>query len=176
MKNQLFKILILVIIIFGGLGLYNVNKNYYAIYNINSINVTSENPLTSEKVKIEFGNSIYSLKRISDKVLLNNQKKYSLVYNGKSIKSIKNEYGENDFLIIYDNKYYYLFRQFKTNCNHQHKYNFHFYQKDKKIFIETEIIGIDAMKFEKEMLEIKLADKYLNNELLKNVNITNNRN
>lgn len=71
-----------------------------------------------------------------------------------------NGYGENDFLVTYDDTYYLSFRQFKSNRRHQHDYNFHFFEEGDKIILQVSIEGQDAMTFERSMLEISPADQY----------------
>ena len=159
-KRRILIITGLFILILGGLGLRKINKDYYAIWDNNSINVTVDVPLTSDKVKIEFGISVNTINRSTDADLFSRREKYTVLFDGKAKDIMINEYGENDFLITYDNKYYFSFRQFKFNRSHQHDYNFCFFQKDNKVFIRADIKGQDAMKFERQMLDISLADKY----------------
>ena len=91
----------------------------------------------------------------SDIGTIPNREKYSvLAFDGEVKNEIPNEYGENDFLITYDNKYYLTFRHFKTNWKHQHDYNFRFYSKDNKIFLQADIKGIDDETFDKPMLDL----------------------
>ncbi len=144
----------------SGLGLWKLNKDFLLLWNSNSINVTAESPLNTDKVKIEFGISVNTISRPTDSDLFEHRGKYTVLYDGKVKDKMINDYGENDFLITYDNKYYFSFRQFKFNRRHQHNYYFHFYQKDDKIFIRLNIKGQDAMKFERQMLDISLAEKY----------------
>jgi hypothetical protein len=159
-KRRILIISGLLILILGGLGFWKINKDYYAIWDNNSISVTADEPLTSGKVKIEFGISVNTINRSTDEDLFSRREKYTVLFDGKTEDNMINDYGENDFLITYDNKYYFSFRQFKFNRSHQHDYNFHFFQKDNKVFIRADIKGQDAMKFERPMLHISLADKY----------------
>jgi len=159
-KKRILIISGLLVLILGGLGLYRINKDYYAIWDINSINVITDNKLTSDKVKIEFGISVNTINRSTDEDLFTRRENYTVLFDGKTKNNMINDYGENDFLITYDNKFYFSFRQFKLNRSHQHDYNFHFFQRDNKVFIRAEIKGKDAMEFERPMLEISLADKY----------------
>jgi hypothetical protein len=150
----------LLLLVAGGLGLWKFNKDFLLLWNSNSIKVTTDNPLTIDKVKIEFGISVNTISRSTDTDLFERREKYTVLYDGEAKDKMINEYGENDFLITYDNKYYFSFRQFKFNRRHQHDYNFHFYPKGNKIYIHADIKGQDAMKFERPMLVISLADKY----------------
>ena len=150
----------LLLLVAGGLGLWKFDKDFLLLWNSNSIKVTTDNPLTPDKVKIEFGISVNTISRSTDTDLFKRREKYTVLYDGDSKDEMINDYGENDFLITYDNKYYFSFRQFKFNRRHQHDYNFHFFPKDNKVFIRADIKGQDAMKFERPMLDISLADKY----------------
>lgn len=159
-KRRILIISGLLILVIGGLGLWKFNKDFLLLWDSNSINVTADSPLTADKVKIEFGISVNTINRSTDSDLFDSREKYIVLYEGKTKDNMINDYGENDFLITYDNKYYFSFRQFKFNRRHQHDYNFHFFQADNKIFIRADIKGQDAMKFERPMLDISLANKY----------------
>lgn len=166
-KKTMSKMRILIIIISGllitvavGLGLRKCNKDFLLLWNSNSINVTTESPLIQDKVKIEFGICANSINRKDDAELFLKRENYIILFDGETKDEMINDYGENDFLITYDNKYYFSFRQFKFNRRHQHDYNFHFYQKDGRIFIRADIKGQDAMRFERTMLDVGVAHKY----------------
>lgn len=160
MKNRKIIITGLLILFLGGLGLWKLNKDFLLLWSSNTINVTADQPLTPNKVKIEFGVSVNSINRPTDADLFEHREKYNVLFDGRQKDNMVNEYGENDFLITYDNKYYLSFRQFKFNRRHQHDYNFHFSQQDNKVFMTVDIQGEDAMKFERPLLDISLADKY----------------
>ena len=133
------------------------------LWNSNKINIQTQKPLTDKKVKIEFGISVNTISRRNDLDLFSNRNKYLVIYNGEKENQIVNDYGENDFLITYDNKYYLSFRQFKFNRRHQHTYNFEFFEKMNDIYIKVNIKGQDRMRFERKMLLIKDAEKYVCN-------------
>ncbi len=133
------------------------------LWNSNIVSIETESPLTDEKVKIEFGISVNTINRPNDSELFSDREKYSIIYNGKKENGITNEYGENDFLITYDNEFYYSFRHFKFNRRHQHKYDFNFSKQAKDIVMKVKISGKDGMAFERKMLKIKEAEKYVCN-------------
>ncbi|GAA5021969.1 hypothetical protein GCM10011506_01850 [Marivirga lumbricoides] len=161
MKRKILLIAEFLVLILGGLSLWKINKDYYVIWdNNNIINVTVDDPLTADKVKSEFGISVNSINRSTDEDLFNKREKYTVLFDGDPQDNMINDYGENDFLITYGNEYYFSFRQFKFNRNHQHEYNFHFSKRDDRIFIRADIKGQDAMKFERPMIDIDLTDKY----------------
>jgi len=87
-------------------GLFFINKHYFIIWNANNVTVITQPPLDSKKVKIEFGVSVNTINRANDLDLFKNRSKYIVVYNGQNLTEIDNEYGENDFLITYDDLYY----------------------------------------------------------------------
>ncbi|MBS1635888.1 MAG: hypothetical protein JST26_08175 [Bacteroidetes bacterium] len=138
----------------GGVFYWAVQHDYLLLSNTNSIVVTADTPLTADKVIIEFGISINSINRSSDDELFKRMGKYSLLFAGKELQQIENEYGENDFLITYDNTYYLAFRQFKTNWRHQHEYRFHFHKKGDELFLRCNITGVDDMSFDCPMRAI----------------------
>jgi len=161
MKRRVLIILgLLLCVVVCGLGFWKLNRDFLLLWNVNSIKVTAESPLTVNNVKIEFGISVNTISRSTDTDLFNGREKYTVLYDGKKKNDMVNDYGENDFLITYDNKYYFSFRQFKCSLRHQHDYNFHLFQKSDRVFIRVNIKGQDAMRFERPMLEISLADKY----------------
>lgn len=128
--------------------------------------VTTSNTLKTEKVKVEFGIGVNTINRKNDKELFTNPSKYTILYNGKRQNEIINEYGENDFLITYDNKYYLSFRHFKFNRRHQHKYYFHFFENDNKIIVKVDIKGEDSMEFERPMIDKYNSENYRCNAVI----------
>jgi len=160
MKNKIILLSGILAIFLCGFGLWKLNKDFLLLWNSNNIEVRVDTPLTKDKVKIEFGNSVNTINRSTDSDLFNNREKYSVIYDGEPKEEMINEYGENDFLITYDNKYYFSFRQFKFNRRHQHDYNFHLYEKGDKIILQVNIKGQDGMVFERPMLDLSLADQY----------------
>ena len=155
---------------------YYMNKNFLLLWNANNINVSVEKPLEKEKVKIEFGISINTISRKNDLDLFQNKERYTILYDkGKKLSQMINEYGENDFLITYNNEYYLSFRQFKIHSRVQHDYYFHFRKAQDTVFVKVEIKGLDDnMKFERAMLEIKNAEQYRCNSLIDNTKVLYN--
>ena len=124
------------------------------IIELTSINVETENQIDVEKVKIYQG--YYTINRENDAEIFND-KFAKIVFDGKANGKIKTDYGENDFLVIYDNKYYFQFRQICTNCNDYYKYNLKLYKKANEIYLSADIDG--GMKFEKPLNLISDAKK-----------------
>ena len=124
------------------------------IVELTSINVETENEIDVEKVRIYQG--YYTINRENDAEIFND-KSAKIVFDGKSNGKAKTEYGENDFLLIYDNKYYFQFRQFCTNDNDFYKYNLKLSKKENKLYLKAEISS--GMKFEKPLNLISEAGK-----------------
>lgn len=136
----------------GFLTIHHLDKEFsIGLFSHNIVNVTAEKPLIIDKVKIINGN--YTINRENDLILFDDSDG-QIIFDQRIRSKIPNQYGENDFLVTYDNKYYYQFRQFKTNNWHQHDYNFHFKQMQNQIKLKIEIHGPDGMKFEKTMNQI----------------------
>lgn len=150
----------LLIIFLCGFVLWKLNKDILLIWNSNNIDVKTGNSLTKDKVKIEFGNGVNTINRLNDTDLFKNRDKYFVLYDGRLREEMINDYGENDFLVTYNDTYYFSFRQFKSNRRHQHNYKFHFFEKADKIFLKVDIRGQDAMTFERPMIEISRAEQY----------------
>ena len=166
-KNKKILLILSTLFILGVVGLLKWNKDFLLLWNANNIYVQAEKPLNKEKIKIKFGFS--SLKRETDEELfIDFEKDWSVIIfdNGNLKNEMPNEYGENDFLITYDDKYYLSFRQFKLNRRHQHDYYFKFYEKHNHVFVKINIKGQDGMRLEKQLLEISQADKYRYNILI----------
>ena len=146
-------LLILSIIIISTFLFFKINQRI-KIIDLTSINVETGNKLDVEKVKIYQG--YYTINRENDEEIFNN--KFSkIVFDGKSNCKIITDYGENDFLVIYDNKYYFQFRQICTNSNYYYKYNLKLYKKGNEIYLNADIDG--GMKFDKPLNLISDAKK-----------------
>ena len=154
MKKKIIISFTILSVFLGGF-IFFTNNQYILFWKLNAINVTVEKPLIKEKIKIEYGiNANYYNRFVIGNIP--HREKYSvLLFNGEVKNDIPNKYGENDFLITYDNKYYLTFRHFKTNWKRHHKYEFRFYLKDNNIFIQAEIKGFYNETFNKPMIELQ---------------------
>src|SRR5688500_16640062 len=138
MLKRIFVIAGLFILTITAVGLWWLSKEgLIRIVNGNKVAVTTNNTLSTDKVKIEFGVSVNSINRQNDLELFDNPKKYTVLFDGGNKNRPKTEFGENDFLITYDNAYYLSFRQFietdfKSEFPPDHKYYFTFFTKDNK--------------------------------------------
>ena len=145
--------------VIGGFLFYQINK-IHRIIDMTTLSVKTDSNLSVEKVKVKFG--IYSINRVNDAVLFldKSDAKFiddTTIFDGKSKDKFETCYGENDFLVTYDDKYYYQFRQFILNCNDQHDYKFYVFKKDNSIFLKVAIVGKDGMDFVREMNLIENA-------------------
>ncbi len=148
-KTKIFAGLMIVSIL-GYISVYIADAFLYlGLFSHNSIEVTMEKPLDSHKVKIQKGH--WTINRVSDKILFEGSSNNEIVYNNGSAYNINSDYGENDFLVIYDDKYYYQFRHFIFNRRHYHDYHFHFSQVNGEIELTIKIDGADKMEFERNM-------------------------
>lgn len=136
-------------------GLYSCNKNFLLFWNANNIYVSTRNNIDKDKVKIEFGVSVNTINRETDAELFADRDKYSVLFEGNLKNKMVNGYGENDFLITYDERCYLSFRQFKTNRRHQHDYYFNFFNNNGDIFVTVEIKGENPLKFTRSLNDMR---------------------
>lgn len=160
MRRILLFISGILILFLSGVGLQKANKNFLLLWNSNSLSVSAGSPLLADKVKVLHGISAASIDRPNDSELFKKTEAYSVLFDGTQKNTMINEYGENDFLLTYNDQYYLSFRQFKFNRRHQHDYNFYFFQKHDRPFVRVSIAGKDAMEFERPMIEISKAEHY----------------
>jgi hypothetical protein len=159
MNNQtkkwliIFSVLSILVIAF-----FLLNKTVKLI-DYSSIKVESKNGLQIKKVKIHQG--YFSINRKNDSELFK-YKNPKIVFDGKETNLIKTEYGENDFLIVYDNKYYFQFRNFVYNDNDSVNYYLTLSKKENAIYVKVQI-GDNNRIFERKMNLISEADKYVCN-------------
>jgi len=153
MKKRVILILLLIAILLGRIIYLNYNQ-LTLLWNLNSVEVTVDKPLNSDKIKIEYGVSANYYNRFIIDSIPHREKYTVLIFDGEDKNEVPYEYGENDFLITYDNKYYLTFRHFKTNWRRYHDYNFRFYKKGNKIFIRGDIKGYYSETFDRPMIPL----------------------
>ena len=68
------------------------------------------------------------------------------IYKEEVYYDIPNEYGENDWVIIYKGQQQCKFRHFKTNRRYAHKYKFIVYEKQDTIYCDIDIRGKNTIK------------------------------
>lgn len=147
----------LVIAIVGGLLTYFLTSKAGQ----NNLNVIVDNTLDLDKVRIEKG--YYSINKSSDENLIK-MGLYEVVYSDRKAKSFETICGENDFLVVYDNEFYAIFRHFIPNDFYDgipepHTYNFNLKRNGDKINLTLNIEGEDGKKFERDMAKISEANK-----------------
>lgn len=156
MKKK-FLIIATILVTFGLVGFYIFNRQF-KIVDLSALNISTGDNLSKSKVKIKRG--IYTINRTDDKELFAKNNGDWTVYNGFQNGLLKTDYGENDFLITYDDKYYFQFRHFIFNRKNQHSYNFILTKQVDTLFVQADIKGVDQMQFKKPMHLISDA-KYL---------------
>lgn len=134
---------------------------HLGLFSHNSIEVTAEGDLDSKKIVVRKG--LYSINRNSDEDLFNGTFQDEIVFKDENSWGLATDYGENDFLIIYDDEYYYQFRHFIFNRQHSHDYKFHLIEQDKGITLSVSIEGKDGMKFTRKMNRISEISKLKTN-------------
>lgn len=154
MKKKLIIATVLLVTI-GAIGFYLFNK-HFKLVDLSTISVSTDNELSKRKVEIRRG--FYSINRKNDQELFLNDNADRTVYYGMQNGLLKTDYGENDFLITYDNQYYFQFRHFIFNRNNQHSYNFSVFKKQDSIYIKADIKGKDEMQFTRPMNLISKAN------------------
>lgn len=140
----------------GTFVLYEFNY-YLEFIDFTSLSVKTDDNLEKQKVKIETG--YFTVNRKSDAELFDGKNKTEIFFNGQKTGLLKTGYGENDFLITYDNKYYYQFRHFIFNRHDKYSYNYTLLKKADTIYIEADIQGDNRMTFTKPMHLISDANK-----------------
>lgn len=128
--------------------LFFIQKEIVVLWNTNTVAIQVETPLQKNKVRIEYAMSTRFYK---DDINFSKNTDYVLIFDGTTTKTTPNNYGENDFIISYEDQYYVPFRHFKTNWRHQHDYIFYFYKKEDTLYVRVTVEGVDDMNFETRM-------------------------
>jgi hypothetical protein len=156
MKKKTIIIALTFLTIIGVFGLYKANY-YLEFIDFTSLSVKASDDLQSDKVNIKKG--FFSINRKNDAELFDNLNKTITIFNGQKTGLIKTDYGENDFLITYDNKYYFQFRHFIFNSHDKYSYNYILSKKADTIYIQADIKGNGGMKFIRPMHLISDTNK-----------------
>lgn len=119
------------------------------------MNVKVKGDLSIDRVLIKRG--AYTINRKCDLELFEKAYGDTIFIEGGAKKKLETDYGENDFLITYDDKYYFQFRHFIFNNRNKHFYNFLFYKQGDSIFVKANISGNDKMHFVRPMHLVKDA-------------------
>lgn len=150
------------LLLFACIAAFLFVNRHAKFIDMSSINVETKDGLNKRKVVIKRG--LWTINRESDEVLfLNPQNDGWVVFDGSPQNALNTDYGENDFLIVYDNMYYCQFRHFIFNNRHQHSYNLLLYRSRDTIYIKANIEGADERHFTMPMHLIKEASVRRNN-------------
>jgi len=117
--------------------------------------------LDAQKVKIQKGH--WTINRNNDKIIFESSSDNEIVYNNGNDSKINSNYGENDFLVIYDDKYYYQFRHFIFNRRHYHDYHFQFSEISGEFKLNVKINGADGMELNRNMNLISNSEEMKTN-------------
>lgn len=134
---------------------------YGLVFN-NSLSVHAGSGVSKSKIKIRQG--FFSINRKNDEELFKEPSK--TIFNGFEIGFLVTDYGENDFLVTYDDVYYFEFRHFITNRNDRHIYNFDLYKNNDTVFCKVNIYGVNGMQFTRPMQRISDAKDLCCNTLI----------
>ncbi|WP_315809272.1 hypothetical protein [Pseudomonas sp. C9-3] len=110
-------------------------------WNANSVVVTAQDPLQVSLVKLAMDASFPKYLDVAN-----------IFFDGVQRIDIPNYYGENDFLLMYADRYMLRFRHFKTSRRHQHEYRLHLFKEQGGIHVKITIIGIDNWEYEGLMM------------------------
>lgn len=154
----------LVIVIVGGLLTYLLTSKA----DQNQLVVVVDNSLDIDKIRIDKG--FYSINEGTDENLLK-MGLDKVVYSDRKAKSFETICGENDFLVVYNNGFYAIFRHFIPNDFYDgipepHTYNFNFKKIGDKINLTLNIEGEDGEKSERVMTKISDANKNIWGKLI----------
>ncbi len=145
MKKQIVWIFIIGVTLVT-IAFFHLNPKYGFIGK-DRFNYSVSRELDLSKFQVKYG--FFTLNRNSDSILFCTES--DILFNGLTSFPKRIEYGENDFLLIYDSTYYYQFRQFKTCGRAYHNYNFHIEKSDSGLIAFILIKGINGTEFKRKM-------------------------
>lgn len=155
-----YKIYIVLIILIGAI-IYGYKKSVdFGMINANKIRINVSDNLDFDKVKIVQG--LFTINRKTDKEMFFDWRKDDIIVNNGKVRRPKTEYGENDFLVIYDNRLYFEFRHFKFDDIQDNVYSFGFQQTDSGLLLHVKI-DPKQLEFTKRMNLINDADNLRTN-------------
>jgi hypothetical protein len=160
------------ILILGIIGFVAIAGYYFLLYlaehglvNLNKLSVRSTPPLTDSKVKVVQG--FFSINRKNDLELFYDWQDDRIIYNGCDSHKPKTEHGETDFLVLYDDQYYFQFRHFQTNESERNSFDFHLVQADTSIYLEVKINA--GVRFKRKMNLVSQSQYLLTNKPLDSI-------
>ena len=140
-----------------GTFFFRVNS-WYKMIDMTSLDVRVGPTLSLDSVRVMRG--FYSINRTNDLELFNGKQGDWLVFDGHEVGELNTDYGENDFLIMYGDRYYLEFRHFLTNSNQQHDYEFDINVRNDTLALTVAIDGPEAMHFRRAM-NLKCNAEYI---------------
>lgn len=125
----------------------------------NSVVVTVDANLSLRKVRIERGG--YSINSDSDEALLAFGLQEKVFVNGEAV-FFEKRCGENDFLVVYDGRYYaiirhFIFNDFYNGIPEAHSYYFDFKEDYGRIRLSLKVKGEFAERFEVDLISVDNA-------------------
>ena len=137
------------IIVIAGLIAFYIFNRYFKLLDLSPLYVSTDGNLSHNKVRIKRG--FYSINRESDQELFSKDNADWTVYNNIQVGLLKTDYGENDFLITYDDKYYFQYRNFILNSNDQYSYHFFLFKQQDTLYVKADIRGKKVVQFTRPM-------------------------
>lgn len=146
----------------------------YYIYRalFSSLDVTVENNLAIEKVEIQKGFWTGHRENDMELFILTHKKSFNLFKNDNAKFFWGTSYGENDFLVTYNDQYYYVFRHFSFNNKDQNYYTINLSKVNQDILLNVVVVGYDGFKdknFTNTMNLISNSDKLRWNKPFNNI-------
>jgi hypothetical protein len=152
---------ILLIVGTGALAFAFWVNTWYKMIDLSSLDVRVGDDMSVDSVKVVRG--FYSIDRANDLELFQDNVGDRTVYDGRQIGPLDTDYGENDFLIVYADRYYFQFRHWIFNSNNQHDYRFQLDGGVSAPSLTVKIDGPDDMHFSRTMSRISDAGHLLCN-------------
>lgn len=139
------------------LSLWQINRHYYLFRNSNKLNVSTAGIAENDKIRIQFFTAKFNCDSATVGNLLNrDDDEVVTVYNGEeTCRKIPNKYGENFFLVSYDNRFFYCFKHVKLNGHFQHQYSIHVGAANGIMYLSVDIHGPNDLRFSVPMKRIK---------------------
>ncbi|HEV8513503.1 MAG TPA: hypothetical protein VGQ59_09505 [Cyclobacteriaceae bacterium] len=137
----------------------------HGIVNLNKLVVTTKEPLIPDKVKVIEG--FFSINRHDDSELFYNWSDSQIIYDGVNKHRPTTGHGENGFLIVYDNEYYFQFCHVQTDEHSDNTFDFILTEADSSVYIEVKIDR--GMNFKRKMNPVNQAKTFLTNRPLESI-------
>ncbi|MBX7224386.1 MAG: hypothetical protein K1X55_00010 [Chitinophagales bacterium] len=130
---------------------------------LDQLSVTVSEKLSKDKIRIDLG--FFDPDAASDEVLIKRGLPMVVFINGKARDFEANSI-ENDFLIVYDNKYYTIVRHIVPSAMfvrtaHRHMYNVDLNEVGGKIHLTFDVDGIEGVIIEKDLESVVNASDNL---------------